>query len=86
MDIQTNIILTEDAVFTALKQQDPTAIKAASLHEALANAREFGARTYVHVESLAQRGIGKQELIDIESIDTAGLAGMIEQAEATLTF
>jgi len=86
MDIRTKIILTDDAVYAALRQQDPSAIKAAPLHEALANAKEFGAETYVHIESMEQRGIGIEEIVDIQSVDTAGLARMVEQAEATLTF
>lgn len=86
MDILTKVVLTDDAVYAALKQQNADTIKATPLHGALKNAKEFGARTYVHLQSVEERGISRDELMDIETVDTAGLAKMIEEADATITF
>lgn len=86
MDIDTTIVLIDDGVFSALMEQKAGAIGMKSLAEAIESAREYGARTLVHAESLARRGIERHELVDIETIDTQGLADLIRETDATIKF
>jgi sulfur relay (sulfurtransferase) DsrF/TusC family protein len=86
MDIETTIVLMEDAVFAALGGQVPDAIGATSLDESILRAREFGAKLVVHIESLQERGIRKDELLDVETIGTDGIIELVHEVDATLTF
>jgi len=86
MDIETKIVLMDDAVFAAVKGQVPDAIGATSLDESILNAKEFGATLVVHVESLQQRGIGKDELLEVETIGTEKIAELAHEVDATITF
>jgi tRNA 2-thiouridine synthesizing protein C len=86
MDVETTIVLMDDAVFTALKGQVPNAIGATSLDESISNAKQFGARLVVHLESLQQRGIGKDELLDVETVRTETIAELAHGVDATITF
>ena len=86
MDIETTIVLMDDAVFAALKGQVPDAIGATSLDESILNAKQFGAKLVVHEESLQQRGIGKDELLEVETIGTEKIADLVHEVDATITF
>ena len=86
MDINTTIVLINDAVFAALKGQNPKAIGMKALSEVIESAREYGARTLVDSESLRKRGIEKDELVNIEIIDTEGLADLVHEVNAAIRF
>ena len=86
MDIETTIVLMDDAVFAALKGQAPDAIGTTSLDESIVNASEFGAKLVVHTESLQERGIRKDELLDVETIATGRIAELVHEVDATVTF
>ena len=85
-DIETTIVLMGDAVFAALKGQVTDAIGATSLDEPILKAKEFGARLVVHMESLQQRGIGKEELLEVETVGTEEIAQLAHEADTTITF
>jgi len=86
MDLQTIIVLANDAVFAALKGQAPDAIEIVGLDESILNAKQFGARLVVHAESLEQRGVGKDELLDVETLGTEEIAELAHEVDATITF
>jgi tRNA 2-thiouridine synthesizing protein C len=87
MDIETTILLTQDAVFAAVKEQIPDIIGMASLAEGLKNAKNFGARILLHSESLQERGLTVEELgFNIETVTTEKIPDLIHDAAATVTF
>jgi tRNA 2-thiouridine synthesizing protein C len=86
MDVETTIVLMGDAVFAAVKGQATDAIGATSLDESIVNAKEFGAKLLVHVESLQQRGIEEDELLDIEAVGTERVAALSHEVDGTITF
>jgi sulfur relay (sulfurtransferase) DsrF/TusC family protein len=86
MDLQTTVVLMEDAVYAALRGQVPDAIGTTSLDESILNAKQFGARVVVHLESLEERNISKDELLDIETIGTEKIAEIAHAVDATITF
>ena len=86
MDLETIIVLMDDAVFTSLKGQVPDAIGTTSLEESIVNAKQFGAKLVVHSESLQQRGIGKNDLLEVETIGTEKIAELAHEVDATITF
>jgi len=86
MGIDTTIVLTDDAVFAALKGQNPKTIGMKPLNEVIESAIEYGARTLVDSESLRKRGIEKNELVSIEVIDTQGLADLLHGVDAAIRF
>ena len=86
MDLQTVIVLADDAVFAALKGQAPDANATVGLDESILNAKQFGSRLIVHAESLQQRGIGKDELLDVETLGTGEIAELAHEVDATITF
>jgi sulfur relay (sulfurtransferase) DsrF/TusC family protein len=86
MDIETTIVLMGDAIYAALKGQEPEAINAISLSESIANAKDFGARLIVHDESMLQRGVSGSELLGVEIMGTEGVAQLAREVDATITF
>lgn len=86
MDMDTTVVLMDDAVFAALKGQEAEAIGMNSLGEVIESAKKYGAKPYVHSESLQQRSIDKDDLINVEIIDTVSVANLIHEADATITF
>jgi len=86
MDLQTIIVLADDAVFAALKGQSPDANTTVDLDNSIINAKRFGSRLIVHAESLQQRGVGKNELLDVETLGTGEIAELAHEVDATITF
>ena len=86
MDVETIIVLMDDAVFAALKGQVPDVIGATPLDDSILNAKEFGARLLVHSESLRERSIDGTELIEVEIAGTDKIADLSHEVDATITF
>jgi sulfur relay (sulfurtransferase) DsrF/TusC family protein len=86
MDLETTVLLIDDGVFAAVKNQLPQAIGAASLEEGLANARQFGATIAVHEESLSERGLSKNDVLDVDLINDEAVSRLIHAADSTITF
>ena len=72
--------------FAALRGQVPGAIEATSLDESILNAKESGAKLVIHEESLQQRGIGKDELLEVETVGTEKIAEFVHEVDAAITF
>jgi sulfur relay protein TusC/DsrF len=86
MDVETIILLIGDGAFAAVKGQLPEVIGAASLKEGLTNALQFGARIVVHSESLSGRGMSKDNLLDVEVLDSSEVSRLIHEADSAITF
>jgi len=86
MDVDTTIVLTDDAVFAALKGQNPEALGMKALSEVIESAKEYGARTLVDSESLRKRGIERDELVNVEIIDTEGFADLVHDVDGAIRF
>jgi len=86
MDIDTTVVFVNDAVLAVLKEQNaqPTGLK--DLDEFIRDAREFGLKTYVHLESAEKRGLHEAQLADFGTINTEGLAQLVHETDATITF
>lgn len=86
MDLETTIVLMNDAVFASLKGQDPNAIGTTPLDDSILNAKQFGARLIVHQESMRQRGLSKDDLMEVEIVGTEGIVELANEVDATITF
>jgi sulfur relay (sulfurtransferase) DsrF/TusC family protein len=86
MDVETTIVLMDDAVFAAVRGQVTDVIGATSLDESIMNAKEFGAKLLVHAESLRERGIEEDELLDIETVGTEQVAALSHEVDCSITF
>lgn len=86
MKISRRQFLGITTCFAALKGQVPGAKGATPLDESILNAKEFGAKFVIHEESLEQRGIGKDEFLEVETVGTEKIAELAHEVYATITF
>ena len=63
-DLPTSLILCEDGVWNAIRDQWPEAIEMPSNEEQLLDAIQAGVRIYVDEGSLEERGLAADDLID----------------------
>jgi len=86
MDIR--VLFVDDGVYALVKGQNPAALDMKPLGDGFPTLRDFGVtRFYVHEPSLAERGLGPQDLVmDVELVDDAGAAGVLEDAGLVLPF
>ena len=88
LDVETHAVFLDDAVFTLIKGQDPEGIHMGDLSRAVAPMIEFEVNVYVVKESLEERGINEEELIEndeIKFISKTELGKLIAEADATFT-
>ena len=86
MDIDTTILLMDDAVYSTMRNQNPAVIGMSSLEEAFRSASEFGARIIVHSEALMKRGIAESEIVGVKKVKTQNIAELVHDADATIIF
>ena len=86
MDIDTTILLMDDAAYATMRNQNPAVIGMGSLEEAFRSAREFGAKILVHSEALVRRGIAEKEIVGVKSVKSHNIAELVHDADATITF
>ncbi len=86
MEVDTNVVLVDDGVFIAMKGQDPSEIEMQSLELAYTSIGEFGAKLYVHKESMEKRGVKEDEIIEANMLNTDGLKKIINEMDAVITF
>jgi tRNA 2-thiouridine synthesizing protein C len=86
MDI--NVVFLDDGVYALLKNQAPDKLDMKPLGEGFPMLREFDVdKFFVHDESLAERGLTVEDLvIDVEVVDGARIAQMLETAGKVLPF
>ncbi len=95
--VVTTLILLEDGVFVAKRGQDAGRLEFTSLAEPLAQySRQEGrasdgtvlrARVVAHRPSLRARGLGLDDLVaGVEVVDDAGVARLLGECDALLTY
>ncbi len=86
MDI--SVIFVDDGVYTLVKGQAPEALDMKALGEGFPMLPDFGVeKFYVHDQSLNERGLSADDLVvDVEILDDAGVARLLEVSGAVLPF
>ena len=86
MDI--SVIFVDDGVYALIKGQNPAKLDMKSLGDAFPMLPDFGVtKFYVHDQSLSERGLTVDDLvIDVEILDDAGVARILEECGAVLPF
>ena len=88
MEIYTNAVFIDDGVFVALRGQDPKGIGLPPIDVAYGRLVSLEVKVYILEEALKERGISKEQLIDIECrlINREQLAELISESDFTLSF
>ncbi len=87
MDVDTTCVLVEDGVYVALKDQNPETIDMQNLAKAYEMLKDFNARVYILKESMEERGIKEDELIQHDGIiDRAKLRELILERHCIISF
>jgi tRNA 2-thiouridine synthesizing protein C len=86
MDI--SVIFLDDGVYTLFKNQNPEKLDMKPLGDGFPMLTEFDVeKFYVHDESLRERGLTRDDLLmDVEVIDSARVAEIIESTGKVLPF
>jgi sulfur relay protein TusC/DsrF len=86
-EMQVEAVLMDDGVYAAIKSHKPEKIGMPSLEQAYRGIEsQFDVPLYVHTESLQERGIKEEEIINSHSISTDGIKEKIQEARSVLTF
>jgi len=85
MDIDTTVVLVNDAVFTVLREPSPAGTGMKDLDQFMKDAEEFGLKVQVHLESAHKRGITDDQLAGFETLNTERLTQLVHEVE-TITF
>ncbi len=86
-EMQVEAVLMDDGVYAALKNQKPNKIGMPSLEQAYKGIEsQFDVPLYVHTESLYDRGIKEEEIINCNKISADGIKEKIREAKSVLTF
>lgn len=86
MGVETHAVLADDGVLIAHKGQNPEVLEMHKLEEAYSQLADFGAKLYVHLPSLAERGLLKDDLISVEFLTDDKLRELISEVDHVLTF
>ena len=86
MDI--SVVFVDDGVYALLQNQDPSKLDMKPLGDGFPMLTEFDvSEFYVHDESLAERGLTKQDLVmDVQVIGADEIAKILESAARVLPF
>jgi tRNA 2-thiouridine synthesizing protein C len=86
MDI--HVVFVDDGVYALVKGQDPAGLDMKPLGEGFPMLPDFGVnKFYVHDRSLSERGLTPDDLvIDVEILDDAGVARVLESCGIVLPF
>lgn len=88
LDVETHAVFMDDAVYTILKGQTPEEIHMANLSRAIDPMIEFEVSVYVVKESLEERGINEDELIEkdeVQLISKRELSKLIAETDVTFS-
>ncbi|MGD2248652.1 MAG: sulfurtransferase complex subunit TusC [Candidatus Methanofastidiosia archaeon] len=88
-EVDVQVVFMDDGVFGLKKGQNPEELDMKSLGKGLQQVLSFGAQTiFVDANSLQERGINKEDLIDMDItlVDSAKIHDLMEETSAVLTF
>ena len=86
MDI--SVVFVDDGVYALVKGQDPEGLDMKPLGAGFPMLPDFGvSKFYVHEGSLSERGLTPDDLVmDVGSVDDAGVAKILESSGIVLPF
>ena len=87
-EMDAALIFVEDGVYALVKDQNPEKLDMQPLGEGFPMLPEFGVNGfYVHQPSLEERGLSVDDLVmEVQLIDNAGLAELLAEHGAVLSF
>jgi tRNA 2-thiouridine synthesizing protein C len=87
-EMELNILFMDDGVFTLVKDQKPEKLDMKALGEGIPMLADMNVKKfYVHEASLAERGLTPSDLVmNVELLDNAGVAQVLESATKVLPF
>ncbi|MBU7048365.1 MAG: sulfurtransferase complex subunit TusC [Theionarchaea archaeon] len=88
-EVGCSVLFTDDGVFSLVKNQNPETLEMKSLGKVFESLLKFGIQDIlVSEESLAQRGIQKEELIDVDVryVNNKEVRRIMQQSRNILTF
>jgi tRNA 2-thiouridine synthesizing protein C len=87
-ELDISAIFVDDGVYALVKGQDPSGLDMKALGAGFSMLPDFGVtRFYVHDQSLSERGLTVDDLvIDVEVVDDAGVARLLESCGTVLPF
>jgi tRNA 2-thiouridine synthesizing protein C len=87
-ELDISAIFVDDGVYALVKGQDPSGLDMKALGDGFSMLPDFGVtRFYVHDQSLSERGLTVDDLvIDVEVVDDAGVARLLESCGTVLPF
>ncbi len=86
MDLETKLVFADDGVFCLLKDQKPELGEMTGLKEGFDNAEEFGLNIFADAESISERNLKNDSLIEVERTNLQQIRGFIDEADATINF
>jgi tRNA 2-thiouridine synthesizing protein C len=86
MGVETHAVFADDGVLVALKGQNPSALGMHNLEDAYSQLADFGAKLYVHIPSLAQRGLLQEDCIGVKFLSDDKLRELIWKVDHVITF
>ncbi len=86
MDI--SVLFVDDGVYALVKGQNPAGLDMKPLGDGFPMLSDFGVtKFYAHHQSLSERGLTPDDLVmDVEIVDDAGVARVLEACETVLPF
>ncbi len=87
-EMDVSVVFVDDGVYALVKGQDPAGLDMKPLGDAFPVLADFGVtKFYVHDDSLTERGLTPDDLVmDVEIVDGAGAAQVLESAGLVLPF
>lgn len=86
MGIQTHVVLADDGVMVALKNQSPEVLDMNNLVDLYAQLPGLGAKLYLYHPSLADHGISPDDCIEAEVLGDEKLRELISVVDHVITF
>jgi tRNA 2-thiouridine synthesizing protein C len=87
-ELDISVVFVDDGVYDLVRGQDPSKLDMKPLGDGFPALTEFGVtKFFVHDESLAERGLAAKDLVmDVEIVDSARIAQILETAGKVLPF
>lgn len=86
MGIRTRVVLADDGVMVARKNQQPGALGMHKLEDVYSQLADFKAKLYLHQPSLEERGISPDDCIQADVLDDDKLGELLSRADHVLSF
>ncbi len=86
MDLEAKLVFADEGVFCLTKNQHPEIAEMTSLAEGFSNAGEFGLKIFADAESVSERNLKNDSLIDVKQATQQQIRGFIDEAEAIINF